>query len=84
MSGVEGFTWGERLVADPDQRRGQATRWKYVAIYGFEGDVNTIHGRLKDLDAENVGSFQVSDSVHPAYVAWVYSKHQPLILHEDN
>jgi hypothetical protein len=81
VTDVDGFVWGERLIADPDQRPGQATRWKYAALYGFEGDVNEIHDRLARL-GETVPSFQVSDAVHPAYVAWVYSKHQPLILHE--
>jgi len=82
VTNVDGFVWGERLVADPDQRPGQATRWKYAALYGFEGDVNEIHERLRLL-GETIPSFTVSDAVHPAYVAWVYSKHQPLILHED-
>jgi hypothetical protein len=81
VTNVDGFAWGERLIADPEQRPGQATRWKYVALYAFEGDVVTIHERLQQL-GESIPSFAVSDSVHPAYVAWVYSRHQPLIFHE--
>lgn len=82
ITDVEGFVWGERLIADPDQRPGQATRWKYAALYGFEGDVQQIHQRLAKLGEADVGSFRVADAVHPAYVAWVYSRHQPLIVHE--
>jgi len=82
VTDVEGFVWGERLIADPDQRPGQATRWKYAALYGFEGDVQQIHQRLAKLGEADVGSFRVADAVHPAYVAWVYSRHQPLIVHE--
>jgi hypothetical protein len=82
VADVDGFQWGERLVADADQRPGQATRWKYAALYGFEGDVDDIHRRLKALGEADTGSFRVSDAVHPAYVAWVYSRHQPLIVHE--
>jgi antibiotic biosynthesis monooxygenase (ABM) superfamily enzyme len=82
VTDVDGFVWGERLIADPDQRPGQATRWKYVALYGFDGDVVDIHERLRVL-GESQASFAVTDAVHPAYVAWVYSSHQPLILHED-
>ncbi|HEY0246649.1 MAG TPA: hypothetical protein VGC45_00170 [Gryllotalpicola sp.] len=71
ITNVEGHTWGQRFVVDPDQRPGQTPKWKYLALYGFEGDVNAIHERLRQADAS--GEVAGSDALDPDYVAWVYT-----------
>jgi hypothetical protein len=64
ITDVDGFLWGERMVADPDQRPGQIIQWRYAAIYGFEGDTNGIHGKLLEADA-GWGPIPGADALHP-------------------
>jgi hypothetical protein len=77
VTNVKGFQWGRRYVLDPDQRPGQSSPWKYLALYGFVGDVNEIHARLKGYD--DTGAIADSDAYEDHYVAWVYSPVGPKI-----
>jgi hypothetical protein len=67
---IEGFLWGQRFELDPDQRPGQmAPPWRFLTLYGFEGDVVQVHERLRKASP----AFVKTTALKPDTAAWVYS-----------
>jgi hypothetical protein len=70
ITAVEGFLWGQRFELNPDQRPGQmAPPWRFLTLYGFEGDVKDVHERLRAASP----SFVKTTALKPDTAAWVYS-----------
>ena len=67
---IEGFLWGQRFELHPDQRVGQmAPPWRFLTLYGFEGDVTEVHERLRKASP----TFVKTTALKPDTAAWVYS-----------
>jgi hypothetical protein len=66
---IEGFLWGQRFELNPDQRPGQTPPWRFLTLYGFEGDVVGVHERLRKASP----SFVKTTALKPDTAAWVYS-----------
>ena len=66
---IPGFVTAQRYRLSPKQRAGEAPPWEFLALYEYEGDVESIH--------ENVLAHRhqmtLSDACAPDHAAWVYS-----------
>lgn len=69
IMGIEGFLWGQRFELHPDQRPGQTPPWRYLVLYGFEGNAVDVHERLRKASP----SFVKTTALKPDTAAWVYS-----------
>ncbi len=68
--GVDGFVWGRRYELHADQRPGmEPPAWKYLTLYGIEGDVPELHEKL----AQASPGFVKSASLRPGTGAWVFA-----------
>ena len=66
---IEGFLWGQRFELHPDQRPGQMSPWRFLTLYGFEGDPADVHERLRNASP----GFVKTTALKADTAAWVYS-----------
>jgi len=74
--GVDGFVWARRYALHADQRPGmEPPAWRYLTLYGIEGEVPALHDRL----AQASTGFVRTDALRPGTGAWVFAPLGPRI-----
>jgi hypothetical protein len=66
---IPGFVTAQRYRLSPKQRAGVTPQWEFLALYEYDGDVETIHDNV----VAHRNQMTLSGACAPDHTAWVYS-----------